>query len=269
MNLSPSKTELPSGPLSIGTKLLVSVRDVHEAKLVWNSGVSVLDFKDPTLGSLGSAAPEVLESFVRWASGGDQPFHGQSTAISFSAGELSQQRQPLHECYPATVLDKATYVKLGMAGMRMHDWQNRWDWFYQGCQSVQPVMVHYVDVQSAESPDLDACLNHAAQNPNCQTLLLDTYAKDRDLFSQLTPRRLKRVVYEAGVLGVKVVVAGSITVDNLPDALGAEPYAIGVRGAVCIADRTSPICPSKLAAWSGKFGLQMVAGSREDDSASG
>ena len=242
---NPSKATLPSKQIS----LLASVRSLDEAQLVWDSSVSILDFKNPSEGSLGSPSVELLRSFLNWLRRRNMEDGTRKAvpSLSLAAGELHSKQGSLHEDFPAEVLSKFQFAKVGMSSCRGIDWKTKWSKFFSG-SPVHPVMACYLDYERCDAVDLDSCLTFASEQDSCQFMLLDTFDKSRDLFASISPEQLAGVVQTANKFGLRVVVAGSVDRDNLIHVVSARPDAIGVRGAICAGDRESQVCSKKLKA---------------------
>jgi len=210
------------------TGLLVSVRDETEARMALAAGVDLIDVKEPSLGSLGAASPEVWQRVLEVC--------GDARPVSAALGELlSENVQEL-----AARAHGLTYAKVGLAGCAADStWLRRW----QACldalpRDVAPVAVAYADAEQAVAPRAEQVLDHAIEF-GCRALLLDTYKKKQgDLFAHLTHRQLGELVTTAHAHGLLVVLAGSIGRDAIPsvEALGADYLA--VRGAVCRGPRS-------------------------------
>jgi hypothetical protein len=97
------------------TGLLVSVRDVAEARLALAAGVDLLDVKEPRAGSLGAASNNVIHEVVRVVNG--------RVPTSAALGELVDFDLDLARRLP----DELIYAKLGLSGCRDLDgWAVRW-----------------------------------------------------------------------------------------------------------------------------------------------
>lgn len=221
------------------------MKDVNEANIVLGCGANIVDFKNPRNGSLGAIDESVLRTFLE-----SVPELKSLPKLSFAAGELWEAVQAgldLNQIYGSTILDRFHYVKVGLAKcQRLDNWRDAWVRFFDGAFFAEPVMVAYVDAAASESPSVGACIEFAAQQSRCHTLLLDTFDKQHDLFKSMTLDQLRQTVAHSHAVGLKVMVAGSVTLHNLASVLASGGDGIGVRGAVCDRSRTGAIVPEKV-----------------------
>lgn len=224
------------------TRLLVSVRTLEEACLAAEAGVGLIDLKEPRLGSLGRVEIDVARDVAaRFAS--DCP-------LSMALGELAEWTdtdwQILRQI-PAGI----RFAKVGLAGSTaMNDWRLVWQranaLFPDDCH---PVAVVYADWQDARAPQPEQILDGALNN-GCRALLIDTWRKDRgNVFVHCETDAIEAIFRRAKAFGLLTVLAGSLTANDLNDALRLAPDYIAVRGAVCSNGREGKLCPDKLRQW--------------------
>jgi uncharacterized protein (UPF0264 family) len=73
---------------------------------------------------------------------------------------------------------------------------------------------------------------------HCPALLIDTWEKSSgSLFEHWPPEKLHDFLTNVRSHKISVVLAGSLTVDDLPTAAELLPDLIAVRGAACIGGR--------------------------------
>jgi uncharacterized protein (UPF0264 family) len=229
-------TQHQSTPEKAG--LLVSVRSLEEANIAHRSNVvTVIDVKEPTTGSLGCVSLETAQSIADGLP--------RSPPKSIALGEVIDW--PIWPSVgPAVrneVLSKYQYVKLGLSGLaKREDWVNAWlDCLSQIPAEIDRVAVAYADAKLADSPPIELVINEAA-TVGCKVLLVDTFSKSEGcLFDHLTIAQLEQAIQQGRSKGLKIVLAGSLSHANMPDASRLQPDLIAVRGAVCQGDRTSTI----------------------------
>jgi uncharacterized protein (UPF0264 family) len=217
-------------------RLLVSVRDLHEADLALAAGVDLIDIKEPARGSLGSAGPTVITDIVQRI-GGRVP-------TSAALGELLEYDQTAERRLP----NGLSYAKLGMAGCGQRlDWPRTWarvlETFPKG---IQAVAVVYADWSAAQAPAPSEILQHAVAL-GCRAVLVDTFDKshggllDHWGFAEL--EQFMQSVHESGLVSV---LAGSLSLEAIPQVLSLQPHYVAVRGAACRGARTQQIDPDRL-----------------------
>lgn len=218
------------------TGLLVSVRDLDEARIALEAGVDLIDVKEPRRGSLGAAAAEIWQSVVRFVAG--------RRPVSVALGELAEGIDPERLRYAAG----ASFAKIGLAGMRSEpDWPRRWKAALASLPAgTRPVAVAYADWPAAGAPAPEEVLAAGAEL-GCPYLLVDTYDKSRgNLLAHLSANELHELSVRAravqnGAANVELVLAGSLDQRAIAELLPLAPAYIAVRGAVCRGDRTGKI----------------------------
>src|SRR5207302_6134760 len=148
---------------------LVSVRSADEAQVALDGGASIIDVKEPSLGSLGRASEAAIAAVVNRVA--------RRIPISAALGDLDEHRA---ECLENPSLAGLNYVKWGLAGAGPR-WQQMLLNAASTCQffspSCLPVAVAYADWQTAQAPTPDAVLAFV-RNHSWPIFLLDTWQKD-------------------------------------------------------------------------------------------
>jgi (5-formylfuran-3-yl)methyl phosphate synthase len=218
------------------TGLLVSVRDLDEARIALAAGVDLIDVKEPSRGSLGAASAEVWQSVVQFVAG--------RRPVSLALGELADgiDRERLSSAAGAS------FAKVGLAGMRSDaNWLQCWrDVLEYLPAGTRPVAVAYADWQSAGAPAPEEILA-AGSAAACPYLLVDTYDKSRgNLLAHLSVSELHILAAQARATGVELVLAGSLEKEAIAELLRLAPAYIAVRGAACRGNRAGPIDETKI-----------------------
>lgn len=217
----------PSAP----PRLLISVRSVAEAIAAREGGAQLLDVKEPRRGSLGRADVRVWDA-IRSAIGAEFP-------LSAALGEVTDDKT----LSSAARLGSLQYAKLGLAGARrMVGWRSRWRAVTrQYPRGVEPVAVVYADWYSAAAPAPHEILAQAA-DLGCRSVLVDTFDKRRgNLFRMLAPYQLEQLIAQIRRRQFHLVLAGSLSVTDLPRAVALGPDWIAVRGAACEGGRAGRV----------------------------
>jgi len=205
--------------------LLVSVRDLSEAKVATNGGVDILDFKEPRRGALAACDPSLWRSAVHAFP---------SMLLSAALGEGNEARM-----LAAQVPQGFRYIKVGPSGQQTTSvLTSLWDSVEQathGCSTAELVPVAYADFHEAKCVTPGQVLDAVIASGR-RRLLIDTFAKDgRSLLDHLTPESLRALLGRAREAGVWIALAGSVQLDSV-HALAEQriiPSCWGVRGDVC------------------------------------
>jgi uncharacterized protein (UPF0264 family) len=224
------------------TRLLVSVRSLDEACLASEAGVDLIDLKEPRDGSLGRVARDtawlVCQRFAR------------TRPLSMALGELADWSDADWEA-ASRIPEGILFAKVGLAGCAgLSNWHATWrraiGTFPPHCQAAAVI---YADWQNAGAPEPDQVLE-AAVAGGCRALLVDTWSKGRgNVFAHCKLPEIDALFRRAKGSGLLTVLAGSLRLDDLEDAVSLSPDYLAVRGAVCSGPREGELCPDKLRQW--------------------
>jgi (5-formylfuran-3-yl)methyl phosphate synthase len=203
--------------------LLVSVRSPDEARAALVGGASVIDVKEPDLGPLGRAEPDVWQA-VRQAVPPGIP-------VSVALGELLDWRER-----PAIVPEAfagITYRKLGLAGcgrLPASEWAAIWRRLRQAWGAGPAwVAVVYADWERASAPSPDAVVA-VALAAGCAGVLIDTWDKMNQSPINLEWEGWIRQIQRAGLF---VALAGGLGAAEIARLAPLKPELFAVRGAAC------------------------------------
>ncbi len=245
-------------------KLLLSVRNVEELEIAFDSGTPWIDVKEPNHGPLGRADREtawsIYEAFIDRESS--------ETAEPTDERESTEERRPvelerhfsvaLGELMTASDEEIARYCngfgeqvywKVGLAQtLSEPDWLERLTRRVSLCSVPrQWILVHYADAEKADARTWDEILQ-ASKTLGCEFILVDTWEKcGKSLLDICELDTLKHMAAHAHAMGLSVAVAGSLQIDQLLELADVGPDWIGFRGAMCSSgQRDAPLDRSKL-----------------------
>jgi uncharacterized protein (UPF0264 family) len=211
--------------------LLVSVRNASEALDAMAGGADWIDLKEPLAGPLGSVT-SIVASEVAVKVGGRRP-------LSAALGELIDWQGSVSKALLA--VEGISVVKLGLANCAGMDWQRQWlDMFGEvRVARKQLAAVIYADWLEAGAPLPDEVLQ-CAKHAGGEYLLVDTWNKSGPSTLQiLGVKNLCNILLSARRGGMKTVLAGKISRDELSILSPLPVNVVAVRGAVCSAGRES------------------------------
>lgn len=221
------------------TQLLVSVRDAEEASIASSCGVSIIDVKEPSRGSLGRADWETIREVVQTV--------GEAVHVSVALGELVEFDELTVTA--SRRLKGITFAKLGLANIGS-EWKSRWTSAMQNLPSeTRRVAVAYADYQQANAPTPNDVIEFAGSR-NCGVVLIDTFDKSNGgLFDLCDKAEIESFINLIHGRGMKSAIAGSLTMQMMIDELlPMKPDVVAIRGAACLGDRTGRIDEAKLRA---------------------
>jgi uncharacterized protein (UPF0264 family) len=220
--------------------LLVSVRSAAEASAALAGGADVIDVKEPNQGSLGAADNGTISAIVRAVAG--------RAPVSAALGELVDSIDSPNGDSARTLVDGISFFKLGLARCAtLDDWQTRWQHAIDTLLSTSsngsplPVAVVYADWRAAQAPSPQDILKATIQR-RCPALLIDTWDKSAGtLFDHMPVGELERFLAEVRSHDIAVVLAGSLTGQNIAAAARLAPDLVAVRTAACEGGRTGTV----------------------------
>ena len=217
--------------------MLVSVKSTTEAAIVAAAdGVTVVDVKDPSQGSLGFAGAAVINNIAAEIAADEKLF-------SVALGELKDL-----DFYEISRIQWAhvDFVKIGLSGFYQNScWRSELgDALADIPSRVRRVLVLYVDqVDASVATDMI----QDAQETDLSVVLLDTFNKSQgNTFAHWTDDDVRRVFESAGRRTMTTVLAGSLGVADFPRVFQTSADLIGVRGAVCDGDRSGSLSKHRL-----------------------
>jgi (5-formylfuran-3-yl)methyl phosphate synthase len=219
-------------------KLLVSVTDAHEARVVVEGGVDIVDVKDPAQGSLGAPAPAAIAR-VRDAVPPERP-------VSAPIGDLPSLPGTAALAALGAARSGAAYVKVGLWGTSTED---------QAVAVLAAVReaidgdaaviaAGYADAERVPSrPLAPGAVVAAARRAGVHGCLLDTAFKDgHGLFEWISANALAALVAEGHAAGLEMALAGALRAEDLSAVRATGADIAGVRSAACRdGRRTAPL----------------------------
>jgi (5-formylfuran-3-yl)methyl phosphate synthase len=215
-------------------RLLVSVRNLSEARAAVEGGCDLLDVKEPARGPLGMADLDVIAEIATFAA--STATAGDTILASAALGEIEEW---LHSSPSTRLPAEVAYAKLGPANLETRSrWLDGWRRTRESFDSLNPsrvrwIAVAYADWHSARSL-APHCILEAAIEARCDGFLLDTHRKDGGSSIDVLGRReITRLATEAHQAELIFALAGSLRAAHLPALVGIRPHVIAVRGAAC------------------------------------
>ncbi|MDZ4818363.1 MAG: (5-formylfuran-3-yl)methyl phosphate synthase [Planctomycetota bacterium] len=227
------------------TRLLISVRNEHEARLAIDAGADLIDVKEPRFGSLGAASMDTVQAVVA-AVNGRVPV---SVALGELCGDAAENTLRLARISHRIVVN---YAKIGLAGAaKLADWPERWQSALTPLSvNTARVAVVYADWQNCDAPAPLLVLTEAAAL-GASVMLIDTYDKSQPgLLRQWKLAEIDSLLNAARQLGITTVLAGGLKFSDLTRLLPLEPDYVAVRGGVCHSTRIGELSQDLVRQWS-------------------
>ncbi|WP_436716987.1 (5-formylfuran-3-yl)methyl phosphate synthase [Roseiconus lacunae] len=245
---SPQTPRLGPPPSPPKIRLLVSVRNLEEAKVAIAGGVRLVDLKEPSKGSLAPTSPDIWRSVSEFLTqdAGDHNCAGIDLSIALGEPDTAVK---FADQVPRTV----RFAKAGLSGLDSAEAVLKF-WRLLRAQLPAPVTlvaVAYADYQVAGTLSPEEVAQLALQF-GLRHVLIDTFEKSGgSSLKQLGRQRLGEFAVAAQTLGIWWALAGSIDRQETQSLLKDQvwPDCIAVRGAVCEGDRAGTISPGRLVGW--------------------
>jgi uncharacterized protein (UPF0264 family) len=208
--------------------LLVSVRDVEEARQAVLGGADLIDVKEPARGSLGRADDRVIAAVIAEVAG--------RRPVSAALGDLLPG-------ISVDVVPGLAFAKWGLADSAGTPWQER---LREAARALpagcQPVAVAYADALAARAPLPAAVCDFACTQR--WPLLIDTFEKTgKSLLDHLDMDELAQLGRCCRAAAIPLALAGSLSQADIARLRPLEPDWFAVRTAACRdGQRTGPIC---------------------------
>lgn len=216
-------------------RLLVSVREVAEAREAAAQDVDFIDLKDPAAGALGGLPPARIRQIVGALHDG-----GRRATVSATIGDRAAHDLPAILAAVAEVADCGVdLVKVGVPGC--------------GGPAAEALIAALADCGRAVVPvliadhGLDLGLVARAARGGFPALMADTEAKrGGSLLERLPSVTLAGFVARARSAGMPVGLAGALRLADLPALRLLAPDFAGFRSAVCAGERSDALSPALL-----------------------
>jgi uncharacterized protein (UPF0264 family) len=233
------------------TLLLVSVRCADEVVTAVDGGADIIDVKEPSHGSLGMATPETLaacavvmpENLLWTVAGGelveniDSGFAAVQEVVGQGVGGQGVA------CSQRSLKRLPDAIKFGLSQCEGTPWEHVFQNVAEQLpECVQAIPVAYADRQAANSPGVDTVLETAARH-GWETVLVDTFDKlqSGSLLNLVAVETIQQWVAQARDLGIRIVLAGRLSLQDVPIVAACEPMAVAVRSAVCVGGRNGRV----------------------------
>jgi len=239
-------------------KLLVSPKDVEEAKAVIRGGADIVDVKNPKEGSLGANFPWIISSVKELveAAGAERAERaereegergkGEKMKMSAAIGNFDYKPGTASLAALGAAAAGADYIKIGLFKIKTKEEAvDLLGAVVKAVKGLDPekkvVAAFYSDykrINSISPFEISAIGKDVALD----VAMVDTAVKDgKTTLEFLSEEELKMFVSESRALGLETALAGSLKFEDLPAVKKINPDIIGVRGMVCGGNRDESV----------------------------
>jgi hypothetical protein len=210
-------------------EVMISIKDRKEAEEVMAAGgVDILDVKNPAEGTLGANTPDVIKEVMDLVPGdvviaasiGDLDFKpGTASLAAYGVASLGV------DYVTASMFAVKQAEEVGVMADRLRRAVDEYD---SGCGLIVSGYADAGRIGAASPFDFVDSLGGA------DILMVDTAIKDgKNILDFATVEELIELKDRAHDSGLKLILAGSIRIPHLKEAVRAGPDILGFRGAVC------------------------------------
>ena len=223
-------------------RLLVSVRNVDEARAALDGGAAILDLKEPRHGPLGRVSLHVGKEVMAFLSGPSSadgsPRTGDSlrhrVTLSAALGEVHDEDRPRNwKPVPGISLYKLGLSRCAGNGRWKSALDGWLEWLKVSGPGPSLVAVAYADDSIARAPQPREVLEYAIGR-RLPYFLMDTFDKRQgSLRAWRSDGELKALVDIAHRGGVRVALAGCLRAEDFEALAPLGPDVLAVRSAAC------------------------------------
>jgi len=219
-------------------KLLVSPKDIEEAKAVIRGNADIVDVKNPKEGSLGANFPWIIKSIKELV----ENEKGDGMKISAAIGDFDYKPGTASLAALGAAFAGAEYIKVGLLKIKTKEEAvDLLNGVVKAVKDFAPtkkiVSAFYSDYKriNSISPFEISAIGEAV---DIDVAMVDTGIKDgKTTLEFLSEEELKTFVSESKALGLETALAGSLKFEDIPAIKRIKPDIIGVRGMVCGGNR--------------------------------
>jgi (5-formylfuran-3-yl)methyl phosphate synthase len=200
------------------TQLLISVKDVEEARIAFAADADVIDLKDPNIGALGALDIETTLQITEALDGG--------ALLSATVGENHTSLGALVQSIEMRADCGIDIIKIAVSDFFYHNE------FFTEIQRVTNGGVKLVAVFFGDEA-IDFDLFSLLQQTGFYGAMLDTKTKLNSLLEHRSEKDVNRFLDKCNTSNLICGLAGSLKIQDIDYLVALNPTFIGMRGGVC------------------------------------
>ena len=214
-------------------KLLISPKNVTEAKITILSGVDYIDCKNPEEGSLGANFPWIITQMKELI-----PLNSHQK-LSATIGDFPYLPGSASLAALGAAFSGADIIKVGLKGPKnLEEGIRMMKKVVKAVKDfnteIKIVAAGYADQKKLKKSPDPFLIPVIASESGSDIAMLDTYFKDgSNLFDFLNEDQLIEFNSLGKEYGVQVALAGNLRINNISQIKNVSPDIIGVRSIVC------------------------------------
>jgi len=222
-------------------KVLVSPKDIEEAKAVISGNADIVDVKNPKEGSLGANFPWVIKSIKQLVEE-----KGNGMKMSAAIGDFDYKPGTASLAALGAAASGAEYIKIGLHKIKTREEAiDLLTGVVKAVKDFDPtkkvVSAFYADYKRINSISPFEIVE-IGKEVDIDVAMVDTGIKDgRTTLEFLSEDELKSFVSESKSLGLVTALAGALRFEDIPVIKEIDPDILGVRGMGCGGDRDDSV----------------------------
>ncbi|MFX0035849.1 MAG: (5-formylfuran-3-yl)methyl phosphate synthase [Candidatus Hermodarchaeota archaeon] len=214
-------------------KLLISPRNIEEAKIVIDNKIDYIDCKNPDEGSLGANFPWIIKEMKSLIPPDSLQL------LSATIGDFPNLPGSASLAALGAAVSGADIIKIGLKGPKNE--KSAIKLMNKVVKAVKDynanikiVVAGYADQKRMKSSPEIMSIPAIASESGSEIVMLDTYIKDdKGIFNFLNIDQLIQFKNKAKSFELEVALAGNLRKKDIPQIQEISPDIIGVRSVVC------------------------------------
>ena len=197
------------------SKVLASIKNLSEAKLLINTEIDIIDLKDPTKGALGRLSTNDIKNIV--------DFISKKKLVSSTVGDLPNDKAMISKNVDEISKTDVDFIKIGVYEKKYIKTLS------QISCNKKLIAVFFADKFLPSKNDM-----MILRASGFYGVMIDTAnKKSGNLFDHTTYNVINKFLKIATSLKLMAGIAGSINESHINDLLQLNPNYMGFRGALC------------------------------------
>ena len=197
------------------SKILASIKDLSEAKILMDTDIDIIDLKDPSKGALGRLKKNDIEIIVN--------FINKKKLTSSTVGDLPNDKELISKNVNEISLTNVDFIKIGV-------YNN--DYIKTLCNIKSSKKLIAVFFADRFLPTKDEIRD--LKNSGFSGVMVDTSnKKSGNLFNHVTYSQINNFLTVAKNINLLTGIAGSINKTHIGEIIKLNPNYMGFRGALC------------------------------------
>ena len=197
------------------SKILASIKNISEAKILIDSDIDIIDLKDPSNGALGKLKNNDIIDIIN--------FIGKKKLISSTIGDLPNDEQLIAKNVNDLSNTEVDFIKIGVYEKNYIDTLSK----IVSCKKL--IAVFFAD---KFLPSREEIL--ILKNSGFSGVMIDTSNKNSgNLFNHVSDSEVHNFISNAKNLNLLTGIAGSINGSHINQIVKLNPNYMGFRGALC------------------------------------